>query len=107
MRMRQKRKKPRPQTGKKPKRTRWKRKLLAQLDLPEETVEAVPKLTMLGRSDLLVENHKGVLQYGECTVRLFTEEGILCIAGEGLSLMELGASRAYVKGTLCGVAYEK
>ncbi len=86
---------------------RLRRSLLKSLDLPEETSGAAPKCTLLGRSDLLVENHGGVLQYGPDCIRLYTSEGVLAISGEELLLSELGKERAYVEGRVQGITYEK
>lgn len=80
-------------------------RVLAALDLPEESNGRVPKLTWLGRSDLLIENHRGILHYGGTTVRFSTEAGPLEIAGRALRLLELGASRAYVRGEIDAASY--
>lgn len=82
------------------------RRVMAALDLPEESGGHTPKLTWLGTSDILVENHDGVLQYGESCVRLFTEEGVLAITGTALNMLELGARRAYIRGEIRSAAYE-
>lgn len=82
-----------------------KRILLKAFDLPQETEQTVPKLTMLGQTDLLVENHAGVLQYEHTLIRLLTHEGVLNIKGEALQLMELAKFRAYVQGNIAGLEY--
>ena len=87
------------------KKSKWQRALLSVLDLPVETEPTVPKLTMVGRSDLLVENHKGVLQYTPDSIRLMTHEGVLNISGQELELLELAAGRAYVRGKIAGAQY--
>lgn len=83
------------------------RKLLRALDLPEETDSRVPKITMLGTGDLLVENHTGILQYGDSIVRLMTPEGVVRILGEALELTEFGMQRVYLKGRILGWMYEE
>ena len=83
------------------------RKLLRTLDLPEEADARVPKITMLSTSDLLVENHTGILQYGDTLVRLMTVEGVVCIRGEGLELTEFGTERVMLRGRIRGWAYEE
>ncbi len=90
-----------------PHRAPWNRQLLTRLDLPVETDATVPKLTMVGRGDLLVENHTGVLQYEPARIRLTTHEGVLQIGGTDLNLMELSTGRAYVRGTVSSVSYEE
>lgn len=83
----------------------WNRQLLTKLDLPVETDATVPKLTMVGRKDLLLENHTGVLQYDASKIRLTTHEGVLEIGGNELELMELSTGRAYVQGTVTHITY--
>ncbi len=82
------------------------RRLLRALDLPEESDARVPKFTMLGASDLMVENHSGILQYNEELVRLMTPEGVVRITGRGLELTEFGGERVYLRGKILGWAYE-
>ncbi len=83
------------------------RRVVEALDLPQETVSGRPKLTLQGRELILVENHKGIFECGESVVRLHTSCGILRVAGEGLTLLELSAERLYVTGLLCSVEYER
>ena len=83
------------------------RRILRALDLPEESDARVPKFTMLGSSDLLVENHSGILQYSEELVRLMTPEGVVRILGESLELTEFGGERVYLRGRILGWAYEE
>jgi len=94
---------------KKPKKTgrnKWKRKLLAELDLPQEACGDVLKLTMLAKTDLLIENHSGLFQYTDTVIRLYSPEGLLRIEGKGFSMAQLGEDRAYIKGTVHAVVYE-
>lgn len=88
------------------KRRKWRRTLLAALDLPLETEGQILKMVTVGNTDMLIENHQGILQYVHGKIRLHTEEGILCVEGEGLELLQLGLARAYIKGRLCGFHFE-
>ena len=83
------------------------RRVLRALDLPEEVEGSVPKLTMLGRGDLVVENHTGILQYGDELVRLTTKEGVVRIDGTGLMLTEFGSERVYLEGRIAGWRFEE
>ncbi|MEG1524247.1 MAG: YabP/YqfC family sporulation protein [Clostridia bacterium] len=83
------------------------RRLLRALDLPQEIDLHVPKFTMLGTSDLLVENHTGILQYSDTLVRLMTPEGIVRITGHELTLTEFGSERVYLRGRIDGWQYEE
>lgn len=81
------------------------RAILSALDLPEETEPNVPKFTMVGKNDLLIENHKGVLQYDSRQVQFMIYEGAICIKGEGLELLQMSDTRAYVRGQVSTIAW--
>ena len=77
------------------------RRFLSALDLPEEAA-GTPKVTLLGRDWALVENHKGLYQYREQEICLYTREGMLVVSGKGLTLKELSPERMFICGTLVG-----
>ena len=82
----------------------WKR-TLRLLDLPEDMDAGVPRVTVVGREQMLVENVSGVRRCTETEVLLLTGCGPLSVAGEGLLVKELGESRALIVGRLMRWAY--
>ena len=82
----------------------WKR-TLRLLDLPEDMDAGVPRVTVVGREQMLVENVAGVRRCTETEVLLLTGCGPLSVAGEGLLVKELGESRALITGRLLRWAY--
>ena len=88
-----------------------KRDLLKQalrlLDLPEDMDPKVPRITVLGRDRMLVENIAGIRRCAEGEVLLLTGCGLLQVAGERLLVKELGESRALLTGRLERWAYEE
>ena len=82
----------------------WKR-TLRLLDLPEDMDAGVPRVTVVGREQMLVENVSGVRRCTETEVLLLTGCGVLSVAGEGLLVKELGESRALITGRLLRWAY--
>ena len=82
----------------------WKR-TLRLLDLPEDMDARVPRITVVGREQMLVENVAGVRRCTETEVLLLTGCGPLSVAGEGLLVKELGESRALITGRLLRWAY--
>ena len=57
------------------------KKLNEILDMPKEVISNVPKLTITGFQELLVENYKGILEYEDFFVRVNTYIGIVNING--------------------------
>lgn len=81
------------------------KKTLRLLDLPEDMDPRVPRITVLGREKMLVENVAGVRRCTPAAVTLITGSGTLLIEGEGLLVKELGESRALLTGRLERWAY--
>lgn len=88
------------------KKIRLKRKIVEALDLPMETAFDVPRITLVGDGEMLVENHKGIHEYYPSHVRLLSGCGTLKISGEELSLRELSTERLMVSGKIIGLEYE-
>ncbi len=82
----------------------WKR-TLRLLDLPEDMDAAVPRITVVGREQMLVENVSGIRRCSEGEVLLLTGCGVLSVIGEKLLVKELGESRALIVGRLLRWAY--
>ncbi len=83
-----------------------KRRIMEELDLPMETVFDVPRLTVLGNEQALVENHKGIYEYYPDVVRLLSGCGMLTLTGEELALRELSKERLFVCGKISTIEYE-
>ena len=83
------------------------KKTLRMLDLPEDMDPRVPRITVVGREKMLVENVSGVRRCTEGEVLLLTGCGLLSVTGEGLLVRELGESRALLTGRLAGWAYDE
>ena len=81
------------------------KKTLRLLDLPEDMDARVPRITVVGREQMAVENVSGIRRCTETEVLLLTGCGILSVAGERLLVKELGESRALITGKLERWAY--
>lgn len=87
------------------------RKSLAQrvslrAGLPEDALGDRARVTMTGRTSVLVEGQHGVVELSASRIRLKTGEGVLCVAGEGLSLEELSLDAAMIRAqSVASVGY--
>ncbi len=82
------------------------RRMMRSLKLPEDVDLSVPRCTLIGRRDLLVENHKGILAYTAESVRLQSAEGELVVSGGALVLTEFSGERALIVGRIDAVVFE-
>ena len=81
------------------------KKAIRFLDLPEDVDPNVPRITVVGRELMLVENVAGIRRCTPEEVVLLTGRDTLQISGEGLRVKELGESRALLTGRLMRWAY--
>ena len=81
-------------------------RMLSRFDLPEEASGSEPCIRLLGTGSLSVENHKGVLELGRKTVRLYTTLGVLRITGEELDVKLADRETVNLTGLIKSVEYE-
>lgn len=80
--------------------------LAGLLEIPQDIVMDLPRITMLGNKQLLVENHKGIIEYTPSLVRIKLSQGELLIYGQMLSLGNLQAEQILVEGVVQKVNYD-
>lgn len=74
-------------------------KVSEKLGILPEIASGVPKVTMLGANELLIENHKGIIEYSPNNIRISTELGVLCIEGLDLFLNIMNADMVSISGS--------
>ncbi len=80
--------------------------LAKRLDIPQDIILDLPRITMLGNKQVLIENHKGIIEYTASLVRIKLSEGELIIHGTQLLLGNLQAEQILVEGTVREVIYD-
>ena len=80
--------------------------LAGLLEIPQDIVLDLPRITMLGNKQLLVENHKGIIEYSPVVVRTKLNQGELIVKGQALTLGSLQSEQILIEGTVHEVIYE-
>ena len=83
----------------------WQR-LANILEIPQDIVLDLPRITMLGNRQLLIENHKGIIEYTPSFVRIKLNQGELIIQGKKLTLGNLQIEQILVEGTVGEIKYD-
>ncbi len=78
----------------------FKERLTEVLELPKEIVLNIPKITMIGNSNFVVENYKGIIEYGNKRIRINTGKGLMKIQGDGLSIREITSENIIIVGKI-------
>lgn len=60
--------------------------MIHTLDLPRDLFLGEPIFTMNGDGELLIENHKGILQYGLSEIMVSSKSFPIQITGDNLSI---------------------
>ena len=77
------------------------------LELPKEVCSNIPKLTITGFDEIIIENFKGILEYEEFFVRISTHIGIININGYNLNLETMTNDDIKVTGKIESIEIER
>jgi len=86
---------------------RMKRKLhkltASWLDMPQDVVFELPRLTLIGDRQLYIENHRGVIDFTEEVLRLSLSKGELEVRGRELIIRTIWTDEVFVEGIITGI----
>ncbi len=75
------------------------------LDIPGETL-GLPRVELTGRREVRMENHKGILAYGDREIVVSGGRLMIRVRGEGLELKAMTGSELLITGTVSAVELE-
>ena len=82
-------------------------KMASILDIPQEIVLDLPKITLIGNLQMYLENHRGIIEYTSSRVRLATTLGELEVLGESLTLRSISQEDIHLDGLIKGVQFNR
>lgn len=77
------------------------------LDLPQDVLQEMPRITLIGNKELYIENHRGVLHFSPELLRLALAKGYLEISGEGLVIRNILGQELAVVGVIGEIRYKE
>lgn len=75
------------------------------LDLPKDVVLNLPKITVIGETDVVVENFCGVLEYTADCIRLNLRQSILTVRGSGLDIRSITDEDVGITGRITAIEF--
>lgn len=84
-----------------------KRKIDKILEMPDEVCLNIPKLTIVGFNELILENYKGILEYEEFYTSICTYIGIVNISGFNLNLEKMTNDDIKITGKIESIEIER
>lgn len=76
------------------------------LEIPREVMSDIPKITITGFDEILIENFKGILEYEDFFARISTAIGNININGFNLKLNQMTDNDILVSGKIENVDFE-
>ncbi|HHY46769.1 MAG TPA: sporulation protein YqfC [Firmicutes bacterium] len=82
------------------------RDLARALDIPVDVVLDLPRLVLLGNLQVLIENHRGIIEYTGERIRVSLPSGELRVEGSGLVLRRISLDEMLIEGEIGSIAFQ-
>ncbi len=70
------------------------------LELPADVVAGAPLIELVGKRELRMENHRGILSYGDQEISVSGGRTLVTIRGEKLEISAMSANSLFITGTI-------
>ena len=77
------------------------------LEMPQEVYTDMPKITITGFNEIIIENFRGILEYEDYYIRINTSLGIVNINGYELKLENMTNDDIKVNGKVESIEIER
>ena len=84
-----------------------KKRLDKLLEIPEEVYSNVPKITIVGFNEIVLENYKGILEYEEFFASISTNIGVININGYNINLEKMTNDDIKITGKIESIEIER
>ena len=81
-------------------------RILRAANLPQDLNPHLLTVRWIGGTNLIIEQHRGILTFEEDRISFKSEQGILCVEGETLQMEHLTDMCASITGNIKSVAIE-
>ncbi|MCX7903785.1 MAG: sporulation protein YqfC [Caloramator sp.] len=69
-------------------------------DIPEEIVLDVPAIKIVSNNKIIIENHKGIIEYGKTNVRINSKIGIVALKGDNFVIKYITQEEILLEGEI-------
>ncbi len=80
---------------------------LARLfEIPGDVYGNRPKVTAIGRGEVLIENFRGIMDFQSGMIRINTNNGVIKVTGEALNIREITNEEIIIGGKISNIDYD-
>ncbi|MDP4083468.1 MAG: sporulation protein YqfC [Bacillota bacterium] len=76
-----------------------------KMDLPQDVMMDLPRITMIGQIHIYIENHRGLLTFTDKELRLLLKQGQLLIKGKAFVIKTILPEEILLEGKIDQVIY--
>jgi len=76
-----------------------------KMDLPQDVMMDLPRITMIGQIHIYIENHRGLLAFTDKELRLLLKQGQLLIKGKTFVIKTILPEEILLEGKIDQVIY--
>lgn len=74
-------------------------------ELPKEITLNLPKISMIGNIQMIIENHRGIIEYTPERIRVNSSIGIIKIDGKDMNLRNIASDDIIISGIVEKLEY--
>ncbi|WP_394579994.1 sporulation protein YqfC [Cytobacillus firmus] len=75
------------------------------MELPQDVMMDLPRITMIGQIHIYIENHRGLLAFSDKELRLLLKQGQLLIRGKAFVIKTILPEEILLEGKIDSVTY--
>ncbi|RHW41018.1 sporulation protein YqfC [Neobacillus notoginsengisoli] len=79
--------------------------IAVKMDLPQDVMMDLPRITMIGQIHIYIENHRGLLTFTDKELRLLLKKGQLLIKGKAFVIKTILPEEILLEGKIDQVVY--
>lgn len=83
----------------------FKTKVAEISEIPKDVLLGITILTILGETEINIDNHKGIIEYTDSNVKIRTKSGKLLISGKNLLVDSYSNDEMIIKGMIHSIDF--
>lgn len=82
------------------------RQMTDRFAIPQEAVSNAPITELKGKQEVCIENHHGILEYTDESVKVAVKRGAIRVVGMGLCIVRMTRRRVEIRGSIRALELE-
>lgn len=78
----------------------FREKIAEVCNIPKDAILGYSIVTVIGKSEMSIENHRGILEYNDETIRIMTKLGQIKINGNQLDILHYSNDEMKILGNI-------